>query len=342
LAGNAIAPMCIHDDSFTGSFQENFHGYWRKRKCSDPLGYLDAVELSYHEALYDLASLGGFDSVASLAQTSEREEPPVEIKDLYQVDASSALVTSAPVQTPAAPPSAVKTSPSMQVPVDSKHSRGATPVRGLPPSSGADAFQASTGNESPAREGFYLRLAYGPGIATFRGQGPNGAASISGLSSSTTIAIGGSLTRGLVLAGTLQSTQTTARFNGGPFAAASITNDGSTLSATNRASASLSEIGAIVDWYPMPRYGLHSGLMAGLAMVSVTNLADNSSLRGAKLAASVFIGYDWSISRYWAMGLELLGSGGPKASLRAGRSRVDSGYELAPMALGIAATIVYF
>ena len=279
-------------------------------------------------------------TLPALAQTSEREAAPVEVNEVYQVSTPNAPAASPAAQAPTVPQPAAKPPTSIVVPVDSKTSNGCAPAYIVPPSSAA--VPCASSDQWPNREGFYLRLAYGPGFAKFRGQGPHGAASISGLSSSTAIAIGGSLTRGLVLAGTLQSTQTTARFKGGPFMDASIANDGSSLAATDRASASLSDFGVMVDWYPRFRYGLHSGLMAGLGTVSVTNLADNSSFRGQRLATSIFVGYDWSLSRYWSIGLELLGSGATKASLRAGRSRVDSGYELAPVAFGLAATIVYF
>ncbi len=281
-------------------------------------------------------------TLPALAQPSKQDEPAVEFTDVYQAGTPNAPAASATTQPPTAPQASVKPPASTVVPVDSKANTGAAPARSLPPPNGTNTAESSDSNEGPAREGFYLRLTYGFGAAAFRGQGPNGSASVTGLSSDLGLSIGASLTRGLVLAGTLRSAQTTAQFKGGPFADASITSNGAIVQATNRAAASFSELGALVDWYPKPRYGLHAGLMAGLGTVSIVNLADNSSLRGTKLAGSIWVGYDWSISRYWALGLELLGSGAPEASLKAGRSRVDSGYELAPVALGIAASLVYF
>ncbi len=281
-------------------------------------------------------------TLPAVAETSNQEEPAVEFTDVYQANTLSDPAASASTQPPNTIPPAVKPPTSILVPVDPKASTAVVPSRALPPSSGASVAEASGGKEEPTREGFYLRLSYGPGYASFRGQGPNGAASISGLSSGSSFAVGGSLTRGLVLAGTLQSTSIIGKFKGGPFGDATIARTGTTVSANDRASASFLEVGLLVNCYPKPRYGLHTGLAAGLGSVSVVNLADNSSLRGAKLGGSLFVGYDWSISRYWALGLELFGSGATKASLREGRSRVDSGFEFAPVALGLAASLVYF
>ncbi len=277
----------------------------------------------------------------AFAQTSKEAEPPVEIQDVYNVGTPGAATAASSAQPTATPP-ATKPPTSTLVPVAPNANAGPAPAGALPTLNAASAAESSNCNNEPDREGFYLRLAYGFGAATFRGQSPNGSVSVTGLSSGSAVAIGASLMRGLVLAGTIQSAQTTARFEGGPFANTSFTSNGTTVYANNRATASFTELGALVDWYPKLRYGLHTGLTVGLGSVSVANLADNSSLRGANLGGSVFLGYDWSISRYWAIGLELLGSGAARASLRAGRSRDDSGYTLAPLSLGFAASLVYF
>lgn len=277
----------------------------------------------------------------TIAQTSKEAEPAVEFTDVFHAGPSNTATTSSTTQ-PATTPSSTQVPTSTVPPVAPKANVETATARSSPPLNGPTAQASCDCRDEPNREGFYLRLAYGPGFATFRGQGPNGSVSVTGLSSNSGIAIGASLIRGLVLAGTIQSAQTTGQFKGGPFAGASFTNNGTTVSASNRASASFSQLAALVDWYPMLRYGLHTGMTAGLSMVSLVNLTDNSSLRGAKFGGSVFVGYDWSISHYWAMGLELLGSGATRASLRAGRSRDDSGYTLAPLSLGLAASLVYF
>src|SRR5512140_3572809 len=69
-------------------------------------------------------------------------------------------------------------------------------------------------NPEPWRDGFYLRFVQGTGYAKFHGTGPRGTLSGSGLGSHSTVAIGGGLTRGLALAGTIQSTMIEANLEG--------------------------------------------------------------------------------------------------------------------------------
>jgi hypothetical protein len=192
------------------------------------------------------------------------------------------------------------------------------------------------------RNGFYFRMLVGMGYVGFRGSGPSGSASISGFGSSSTIAIGGSIMRGLTLAGTLQSAEVTDRFKGSPYANATFTANGETIAVTNKAMGTFSEFGGLLDWYPSVNSGLHSGIGAGLGMVSAINQADDRVLFGTSIAATVLLGYDWSIAPTWALGVALVASGSTRSSLKFATTGNDAGYQLLPLSLGVSTSILYF
>lgn len=192
-----------------------------------------------------------------------------------------------------------------------------------------------------ARDGLYLRLASGAGYARFSGDGPSGSTSIAGAGYTTSIAVGGSLRRGLVLAGTLQAVEATETFNGGPYGGAQLTVNGNSVAATRKADASLAQLGALVDWYPLEQAGLHLGLSAGLSVVSVVNRADDSSWHGSGVGGSLFVGYDWPIASTLAVGVSLVASDGTTVSLKNDDSN-DTGYKLRPLSIGVVGSLLYF
>lgn len=196
-------------------------------------------------------------------------------------------------------------------------------------------------NPEPTRDGFYLRLAQGMGFASFRGTGPRGPISASGLGSHSTLAIGGGLGRGLAIAGTVQSTAIEADFEGGPFSDANITAGDVTVRASRRARFSYGQIGALVDWYPQPLGGFHGGLSAGFGAVALTNNADDSQLAGFASSGSLFFGYDTVISRSWGFGVALVLSGVTTASLK-NTDGEETAYQLKAYAIGLAASLLYF
>jgi hypothetical protein len=195
-------------------------------------------------------------------------------------------------------------------------------------------------------EGFYLRFTSGPSFLTLRGHGPSGAsASITDAGPSGSIAIGGAILPGLVLAGTVSGTAFNAEFEGGPFADATVTANGKTRSASHNAEGGFGMIGVLVDWYPKPTGHWHAGFSTGLGGIGLTNSADDSELGGVNFAGSVFGGYDWALGRNWALGLQLTASGATSTKLQQdfdSHDSHDSGYRLTPFSIGVQASLLYF
>jgi len=191
-----------------------------------------------------------------------------------------------------------------------------------------------------------MRFTTGPSLVSLRGHGPSGAsASITDSGASGSIAIGGALVPGLVLAGTIQGSAVNAEFEGGPFAHATVSADGKTRSASHNALGGFGMIGMLVDWYPRPTGNWHAGFATGLGGVGLTNSADDSDLGGVNFSGSVFGGYDWALGRNWALGLQLTASGGTSTNLQQhfdSHDARDSGYRLTPFSVGVQASVLYF
>jgi hypothetical protein len=156
------------------------------------------------------------------------------------------------------------------------------------------------------------------------------------------IAIGGAVAPGLVLAGTVQAMSATAELKGGPLTDATLTSNGSSRSVSHKAQAGIGMVGLLLDWYPAPKAGWHAGVATGIGAVGLTNLADDSSLSGVNFAGSLFGGYDWTLGRYWALGLQLTASGATQAKLFEDSGSHDTGYRLTPLSLGVQASLLYF
>lgn len=290
-----------------------------------------------------LASLSAAPQVS--AQSSAPGEPPPTFGEISNkptatspvapnADAAEAPSTNAPAAVaavPAAPPPVSPAAP-------------AAPTAVAPPLAAAP----TECRHAWLRDGFYLRIMSGVGFATFRGNGPTGSTSVSGMSSNSIIAIGGAIAPRLVLAATIQSTSVSGEFKGGPFADATIIAIGGNADSTQAktptksATAALSQIGALVDWYPSATLGAHLGLSVGLGATAVVNQADSSSYTGMSGAATVLVGYDWPISRAWALGLALVATGSTKTSLNHTKTGHDAGYELTPFSIGLTTSILYF
>ena len=195
-------------------------------------------------------------------------------------------------------------------------------------------------------EGFYLRFTSGPSIVTLNGHGPLGrSASITDSSAGGSIAIGGAIAPGLVLAGTLQGTAFNAEFKGGPLADATVSVNGRTRSASPNARGGFGMIGMLVDWYPKPTSNWHAGFATGVGVIALTNNADDSDMGGANFAGSVFGGYDWTLGRNWSLGFQVIASGATSTRLKVdfdSHDPRDTGYRLTPFSLGVQASVLYF
>jgi hypothetical protein len=181
----------------------------------------------------------------------------------------------------------------------------------------------------------------GSSYMSFRGKGPSGAASVSGFASGSTVAIGGSIVKGLVLAGAVHAVAVTNDFKGGPFEDAQVTSEGTTVDASPRATAAMSTLGLLVDWYPNPRRGWHAGLEVGLGMSSLMNNADDSVLYAMGVGGMVFGGYDWSLGKDWSLGLELVASGTTKPTLK-DKDGNSTDYTMRALTVGVQSAIAYF
>lgn len=191
-------------------------------------------------------------------------------------------------------------------------------------------------------EGFYLRFTSGPSFVSLNGHGPSGSASLTDSGASGSIAIGGAIAPGLVLAGTIQGTMFNAEFKGGPFADATVSANGRSRTASNRASGGFGMVGVLVDWYPQPKAGWHTGISTGVGVIDLMNSADDSNFAGANLAGSVFGGYDWALGRSWSLGLSLVASGATRTKIVTDPNAHDTGYRLTPVSVGLQASLLYF
>lgn len=192
------------------------------------------------------------------------------------------------------------------------------------------------------RDGFYFRMLSGTGYMSLRGDGPTGTASVAGVGSNSLIIIGGSIARRWVFAGSLLANQVSGKFKGGPYQDAALTYKSETLDLNKNATVGLVGIGALVDWFPLESAGLHVGLGAGLGMISVINELDKTSQFGTTGLGTLIVGYDWSISRAWALGLALVGTGSSKATLKHAKTSNESGYSMTPFSLGVSGSLLFF
>jgi hypothetical protein len=267
-----------------------------------------------------VASTGGIEDMTQTTMTSPSPTTPTNSTSASQ--ASTAHTTSP------ATSSAPRTAPTS----DSQ----------VPPKPSKPRVEPTDNTNSRIRDGFYTRVTFGLGYLSMSGKGPRGRVSISGMSDDSMIAIGGTLVRGLVLAGTLQGATATGTFKGGPFEGETVTSNGKSQSASSHADASSSQIGLLIDWYPRPSLGWHTGLSGGLGAASVVNHADDSTMAGASTSGSIFGGYDWSIGPAWSFGLLLIGSGNSYTSMKYTSDQSEAGYRLRSYSLCLSGSILYF
>lgn len=188
------------------------------------------------------------------------------------------------------------------------------------------------------RDGFYVRAVNTFG---FVGVGGSNADGLSGFGTESLAAIGVSLVPGLALALNLQAAQRTSTFKRGPYQGIKFRSGEDEIELSQKATVASAKLGALVDWYPFPRYGFHLGVSGGISFTSVTLNADNSILAGASPYGALLIGYDWPISRTIAFGLALLGSAAGSTELKYD-GKIKSGYEFSTQSIGIGASFLYF
>ena len=197
------------------------------------------------------------------AQTTTTSESPSSrtsvastggIEDMTQTTMTSPSPT---IPANSTSPSPASTAPSM----DTATGKSSAPRTASNSHSQVSSQPTAPSDDSPndassrIRDGFYLRMTFGAGYLSMSGKGPRGRVSITGMSSDSTIAIGGTLVRGLVLAGTLRGSTATGTFKGGPFEGSSVISNDKSLPASSHADANSAEVGVLIDWYPRPALG---------------------------------------------------------------------------------------
>jgi hypothetical protein len=171
-------------------------------------------------------------------------------------------------------------------------------------------------------DGLYFRISNGFGYAAFSGSGPSGDASIHQFSpgSGALLAIGGTPTEGLVVAGALRAVMARGRFHGGP-------------QPEHNATANNAQLGVLVDWFPQPTGGWHVGALAGLGVIAVVD-SDIKDSNGLGFGGSLFGGYDFWIGAQWSLGLQAVFSATSSTALK-DSDRDDTGYKLGALSAGL-------
>lgn len=146
-----------------------------------------------------------------------------------------------------------------------------------------------------------------------------------GLSSGSTLALGGTPLPGLVIGGMLNTTTVRGSFEGRP--------EGRETSAN----ASRLMLGVLADWFPKPNDGWHVGAALGFAAITLTDSSLDDAI-GAAFAAKLFGGYDWWIGPEWALGLAAVFSATPSTSLRVSDGD-QSGYRFYTLSAGLAGSL---
>lgn len=176
------------------------------------------------------------------------------------------------------------------------------PVSEPPP--GPEPEPAAPVGAERRHDGFYLRLALGPGygdarIATDRVSQPDQSLSAGG--GGGDLMMGGKIGTGLTLGGSVSwLTLSTASAEVGD--------------ATVSARASHAMLAAFLDAYPDPSAGFHFGGLAGFSSLRFSSDDETAQdYQGSGFAFAVFAGYDAWIGRSWCLGgLLRLGGGGTR------------------------------
>jgi hypothetical protein len=153
-------------------------------------------------------------------------------------------------------------------------------------------------------DGFYFRLALGfaasrdHAVANPANDVTRDAGSVGGVGTATEVALGGSVSPRLILAG--------GYFGSTAVATSYERDDGAGLPVALRRNRSFSLVGPFIDWYFASRMGLHAQMGVGVATLSGMRWeqADFEDRRVAVGAgAMVGFGNEWWVSDNWGLGL---------------------------------------
>ncbi len=159
-------------------------------------------------------------------------------------------------------------------------------------------------------DGFYLRLGTGFGAysESLRSEdsdvyGGKVKGTTSGFATLGEFAIGGTISRGLVLGGGAYTAQLVA----GTFRT-SDSSAGAPPPELDPEVRNFSLVGPFLDWYPNPRKGFHVQASLGLATLSGVHLDtsvvdDDDPYHAAGVGIMLAAGYEWWIGEEWSMGV---------------------------------------
>jgi hypothetical protein len=172
------------------------------------------------------------------------------------------------------------------------------PGYGPPPAAAYDSpGRAGSDPTVHNHDGFYLQMALGLGYASVKESvGGTDLGTISGLGGAAQLMIGGTVARGLVIGGGIQ----TGVFPGPKLSTAS----GYSGSASNDLKLNISAVGPFIDYYFDPTQGLHLQALIGLGTMSISDSNGNrSSNNPSGLALAIGIGNEWWIGEQWSFGV---------------------------------------
>lgn len=215
----------------------------------------------------------------------------------------------APVSEPAATPAPTGTAPAAPI---ARPPGDATPSTAAPKSTKHGERKRRPGVRE--HDGFYGR--FGLGFSGFGDtvalEGPGDSfrdyALVTGFSTVSELAIGGTIKNGFVLGGGLYaaSIETPFVFEG----------NGRPLPSEFRRPDSFAILGIMGDFYPNPRRGLH--MQGALGVAALTGLNPGGSLWSDRhvavgAGAMLGIGYDWWVGEQWSIGVLARGTAGAMA-----------------------------
>lgn len=214
----------------------------------------------------------------------------------FLIAAPVLLVSHAALAQGAAPPPLPPPGASADAPVAPRPAAPPSPAP-VPP-----VYEAPPPDTGPrgvhTHDGFYLRVALGPGFGSFSGElRPDGVAPVdfkgSGFALAGAVMFGGTPARGLVVGGGLGGNNVLR-----PSYPSGASVDGSPT-------AENGYIYGFVDYFPDPRRGLHFGGGLGVAGFTYYNNEDQDD-RYTSLGPGglLWVGHDFWVNKQWSLGLE--------------------------------------
>jgi hypothetical protein len=159
------------------------------------------------------------------------------------------------------------------------------------------------------------------------GEGSRGSASISGFAASFSAALGATPWNGLVIAASVSATYGSGSFHGAP------------PGAPGDATVFLPLFGVLVDWYPAPQGGFHTGGTFGLGGFLV-NDSSNRNYRGLAPAGSLLAGVSGWLGPQTSVDFAAVFSLSGSASSN-DQYRQNTGYDLMSASGGVEWSIVF-